>query len=557
MDQEKENRYKQLMQLFAELKNIRCNYEAGGEAITRFCAPGRDFWSTVKESPTKPTNWIYDGTAMGALNLLANGLQGYMASKQTKSFKVGLQSFKTLQYQPYKGRMRSYMHQLDDVFYEMIDKSNFYQAANEAFQVGGSIATMVMFVDLVPDENELVNIVCHPNDVWIAENDVRIVDTVFRRIDMKAKDILRRWPSELDTQFVEQVRQNPYSTHEVIHAVLPRDTRDATKIDNQNKKYGSYWMLPEKQLLLDESGFDSNPYVIWRWSTPNSNTYGWGPAHEAMADIIRSNRMGKDIDDAASLFLYPALNVPVEAQGKLDLRPRGMNPYVDPSRVVTPIQQTGTYPIGIDREQSKQKAIRDHFFVDMFLMLNATSENGKRTATEVLEMQAEKAAIMGAITTRIESEFFDPLFDRYFEIASEQGWLPTPPPELYEMLDGSDIKIDYIGPMSQVQQRFYQKQSIDQPLQKLFGIAAYFPDVLDNIDGDELAMYIANESTLPQSVIRDEKKKAAIRQQRAKQLQAQADAQNNKLNAGAFKDMSQSDPDTLQKMMREQTGGAV
>lgn len=548
MDAEQNKKiYDKLMMMLSTMKNSRSNYEEGWKAITRFCSPDQDFWTTVKENSQKATTWIYDGTAQSALKLLANGLQGYLASKQTKSFNVEIQSMKAVNHKPFSGRLRRYSQELDASFYDLIDKSNFYQACNEIFTIGGSIATVVVYVEKVPDEKAVVCLICHPNDVWIAENDVRQVDTVFRHITMTAKDIVRRWGSELDEQFMTMAREKPYGLHELYHASIPRDTRDVTKIDNLNKKYASYWILPEKTKILQESGFDSNPYVCWRWSTPNNATWGRGPAHEAMAMIIKANRMGKDIDEAANLFLYPPLNVPTETQGKLDLRPRGMNPYTDPRRTVSPIQTTGSYPIAIDREQATQQAIKDAFFTDMFLMLN-NSADSKRTATEVLEMQAEKAAIMGAITSRIESELFDPLFDRFFEIASEQGWLPVPPPELYEMLDGAELKVDYVGPMAQVQRRFSNAQSIDQPMGELAKYAQIFPEILDTVDPDELAKQILDGSTINYKVIRTPQALAAIRQQRMQAIKAQEDAQNAKLNASAVKDLSQADPAKLQQM---------
>ena len=43
--------------------------------------------------------------------------------------------------------------------------------------IGGSIDTATMYTDMVPDEAELVNIVCDPFEVWIAENEARRVDT--------------------------------------------------------------------------------------------------------------------------------------------------------------------------------------------------------------------------------------------------------------------------------------------------------------------------------------------------------------------------------------------
>ncbi len=528
----------ELLNLWGHLKNVRSQYEQGWENITRFCAPDRDFWSITKEHSFDTPRHIFDGTPMSAVNIMANALQGYMASKQTKSFKVGLESYRTLSYKPFEGRMRKYLQDLEDGMYWMINRSNFYDVISEIFRVGGTIGTACVYVDVVPGEDRVVNLLSHPSDIWISENASRIVDTEIRRIPMTAKDMVSRWGSKLSKEFHKGAKINPYKIYDVLHFALPRDTRDVTKIDNLNKPFASYWVYAPERILLHTSGFDENPYIAWRWSTPNNATYGWSPSHTAMAEVLRMNKISKTMMDAAELSVFPALNVPAEQNGKLDLRARGMNPYVDPSRIVKPIQQTGSYPIGRDREQALEVAIREHYMVDMFLMMNQYADT-KRTATEVMEMQSEKATILGAVTSRIESELFDPLFDRYFEIGMKQGWLPSPPPEVYEALQGSELKIDYIGPMSQIQQRFYQNQNL-APVNTLLSYAQFMPEVLDVLDPTELALGVVNDSNLPQPVIRDRKVIEQIRSQRAQMQQAQAQANTAQMNARALKDMSQA-----------------
>jgi hypothetical protein len=546
---------KDIFQLWESLKNSRRPYEDSWKEITKFVSPERNFWDTIKEPQQSASYQIYDGTPLSAVNLLANGLQGYMASKATKSFKIGLESHRTLQHQPYEGRLRRFLQDVEDVFYWMINRSNFYQSVHEAFMVGGTLGTAVMY-SAVSQDNKIYNTVEHLKNVYLAENDAHEVDTLFREIQMTGKDIVRRWKSELKPEFLKRVEESPYEQHSVLHAVLPRDTRDATKWDKLNKKFASYYILISGRVMLEESGFNEFPYTTWRWSTAHGGTYGWGPAHNALADIYRSNQINKGILEAGHLFLYPALNVPYEQMDQLDLRPKGMNPYVDPSRRVYPIQNTGNFPIARDREEAIERAIRDHFFVDMFLMLNQAAENANRTATEVMEMQAEKAAVMGSITSRIESEFFDPLFDRYYEIALEQGWLPPPPPELIDMLAGQELKVDYVGPMTQIQSRFYSKQSVDQPMQRLLQFAQFFPEMLDVIDSDALGRHMANDSSLPQDIIRSRRDTEAIRQQRAQMQQAQMQAEVGQKSAKAAKDLGDTDQPNLQKMMQEAAGVA-
>lgn len=540
---------KKIDQLFAmwdKLKNERSPHEEMWKSITRFCSPDQDFWSNVKENAEGPSNHVFDGTPMSAVTIMANALQGYMASKVTKSFSVGIESYRTLPFMPFEGRVRRYVQDLDDALTWMINHSNFYDSVNEMFRLGGVIGTAVVYADKVPGEDRIVNLISHPNDVWISENSSEVVDTVFRRVWMSMREVIDRWGGDAELQRLAEA--DPFKQYEILHIVLPRSVRDATKIDNTNKPYASYWVDVTKRKLLHESGFDVFPYMVWRWSTPNSSVYGWGPSHNAMAEILRINRLSKTMTDAAQLSVFPALNVPTESIRQVNLNPRGMNAYVDPSRMITPIQQVGNYPIGRDREQAIELAIRQHYMVDMFLMMNQYADTNK-TATEVLEMQAEKAAVMGAITSRIEGELFDRLFNRYFEIGTMNGWLPPPPPEAFEMLNGAELKIDYIGPMAQMQQRFYQKQSIDAPLERILTYAQMLPELLDAIDATELGIRMVAESSLPEDIVRPRAEIKKIQEARAKMMQEQAMADINMKQAKAAKDSEGGD------LLEEMYGG--
>lgn len=521
--------------------------------IARFVSPDRDIWNTSsKEWTHAPASHIYDGTPLSAIRLMANGLQGYMASKQTKSFKIKLESFRSLRQQPYSGRIRRFMQDLEDAFYWVINRSNFYNAVHEAFCNGGTFATTVMFIDRMPGSDKLTFVTEHIKNCWIAENMNREVDTIHRKIMISARDIVKRWPDSLSDDFKQSARERPFQNHEVLHAVFPREDRDYTKVDNQNKRFASVWILTSESVLLEENGFDANPFIVWRWSTASGATYGWGPSHDAIADILRSNQINKSLLMVAQKQAEPPMNVPEERMYDIDLNPAGMNPYTDPRKIITPIQTTGNYSVGLDREQSIQRSIREHYMVDMFLMLNQL--NGKsadRTATEVMEMQAEKAAILGTTTARIENELFDPMFDRIFELAAKAGWLPPAPPEMFEMIGPQELKIDYVGPMSQLQQRFYSQQSVDKPMARLMSYAEVFPEIKVLIDGEKLGRRIINDSPLPQDLVRSERETRLIKQRQAQMEQQAAAAQIANQEAQALRNASEANMENLKQLQRE------
>jgi len=530
---------KQIIQKHKRLEEFRNPYLAEWKDIAKFMAPGKDFWNALKDNKAKASSDIFDGTAISAVRVLANGLQGYMA-RRGKFFKTELETYRQQRQEP-----REYLQSIDQLFNWIFDKSNFYDFVNEAFRTGATIATMVGYIEPVRNEKLLFH-VCHPKEVWIASNDSYEIDTVSRQIQMTNREIANRW-KDAPERIRQDAKTAPYKEKKVIHQTFPRTDRDVTKLDKKNKKFASIWVLEDEKITLEESGFDIFPYIVWRWSTEHGGTYGRGPAHDALTDVLRSNLLSKDLLDASQYFLNPAKNVPQEKMDLFDLNPGGMNPYADPSRIITPINSGGSYPVGKDVQAAIEAKIKDHFMVDMFLMLN-NSMDSKKTAYEVNAMQSEKAAVMEPTTARIESEFFDQLFDLTFYHAKKLGWVPTPPEEVSRILQTTAVKINYTNLMSALRDRYYDNQMSYAEVQKLFQMSQFDQSVLDVADLKEYARDMLSKSTFPHKAIRTKRQMAQIAQQRAQQQQEEIQSENLKKQASAVKDMSGADPQLLQQM---------
>jgi len=530
---------KEIVKKHSSLIKFRTPYEAEWKDITKFITPGTNFWDEIKDNKAKASSDIYDGTAISAVRVLANGLQGYMARKG-KFFNLELDTYSVRRSEP-----RPYLQSVENLFNWIFDKSNFYDFVNESFRTGATIATLVAYIEPINNEKLLFH-ACHPKNVYIAANDQYQVDTVSREMMMSYRDVAKRWEIT-DVSFLEKAKNSPYEEIKIIHQTFPRTDRDVTKWDKKNKKYASIWVIEAEKYLLEESGFDVFPYIVWRWSTEHGGTYGRGPAHDALTDVLRSNLLSKDLLDASQYFLNPAWNVPQEKMDLLDINPGGMNPYADPSRIVSPIQTSGSYPVGKDVQASIEAKIKDHFMTDMFLMLN-NSMDSKRTATEVMEMQAEKAAVMEPTTARIESEFFDQLFDLVFYHAKKLGWVEPPPEDVSQILQTSSVKINYNNLMSALRDRHYDNQMSYAEVQKLFQMAEFDQSVLDVADLKEYARELLSKSTFPHKAIRTKRQMAQIAQQRAQQQEEEMQSENLKKQAGAAKDLSQADPKVLQQL---------
>ena len=293
--------------------------------------------------------------------------------------------------------------------------------------------------------------------------------------------------------------------------------------------------------------------MVWRYSKSGKEVYGRSPALLALSDIKGLNLMAKTMLGAAQMAVDPPLNIPSDLAGKIQWKPRGLNYYSDPSKVVHPATTGISFPIGVDREQAKQKIIEQHFQVDFFLML-ARAE-GTMTATEVMERQGEKAAVLGASIGRLQSEALNKAIDMVFRIENEAGRLPRVPDALLEY-GGDAIDIVYMGTLAQAQRRLFKTQGIKQGLDAILPVLQISPEASDVPDWDETVRELLESSGFPQKLIKSKERVDALRQAR-QQAQAQENAINDAMSmAEGVKTASEADKN-LGGALTSQLAGAM
>jgi hypothetical protein len=277
-----------------------------------------------------------------------------------------------------------------------------------------------------------------------------------------------------------------------------------------------------------------------------------------MADIKGLNLMSKTLLGAAQLAVDPAYNVPAYLLGKTQLKPRGLNYMDNPADRITPIHTSEKFLIGVDREQAKQKAIKERFHVDTFLMLASLEGRGQRTAYEVSEMMAEKAAVLGAELGAFNT-CLDTLLDSVYEIEMRQSVprMPIAPDILQQMAEEDPhLRFDpvYMGPLAQAQRERFAKDGLRKffsellPLVNLQTAGGQPASILDNFDLDEAGRILADSNRVPASVVLTKEQVAKTRKGRMEAMQ-QASAKEDAMGAiQGLKTISEADRNTGGKL---------
>ncbi len=480
------------------LEEIRRPWQALWQEIADHVLPLRSDLAGTAPGGQRQDTRIYDGTALSALNLFADGMHGYLVSPALRWFRLRMPD-DALNDVPEVSR---WLEDVESHLYSVFNRSNFYQEMQMHFLDGGSLGTAPLYIEEDAGAGRVMFSEWHPGEVCIAENAWGEVDVVHRKYRVSARKLLQRFGKEALPRVIRDAAgDQPFREFEILHCIYPREDYDRGMLDSGNKPVASVWVWPGDGSVIRESGFSYHPVATWRYAKSGREPYGRSPASFALAEIVGLNQIGKSLLVAAQKEVDPPIEAPAKYQGVLNLKPRGVNYYDDPGSPVRPIKLGINFPVGLDREEQKRRAIREHFHVDFFLMLAQNEAARQLTATEVIERQGEKAIVLGAAVSRLNSEVLDRIIDRVFQIEAGAGRLPQPPDVLLDR-PGQEVDIEYQGPLAQAQRRLFRTQGIQRSLESALPIFQLSRDSAMVINWDEALRELLESNGMPQRAIR-------------------------------------------------------
>ncbi len=526
------------------LKEVKRDYEDRDYDIARYVNPRRELLKDSQRFDNKGMargKDSYSGVPSSALSIWVDGMQGHMVSQS-------LRWFKSILGDPFLNRIdevQQYLQWYDEAMYGEFNQSNFYAILNEWFRDAGSVGTATLYTEEDIGRDVAVHTVIHPREVFIAEDRYGNVDTIFRKFFLTAKQAVDKFGTgKLDQKIVNNAEEHPEKKHEFIHAVFPNTDRMFGSLLAKDKPISSVYVQTEGGIdgedVVSQSGYDINPYAVWRLRKNSDEIYGYSPAADAMVEIIKSHQLGKTLLKAAHMAVAPPKNIPEHMRGHTEMGPDGLNYFERGGDVATVIQTGINYPVAIDREEKIQRIIEGAYRVEFFLIL-ARAER-EMTATEIMERQAEKAVLLGPQVDRLEQEGLRKNFDVVSDIADKAGRLPEPPQILIDSIEESkrrgrkpaSIDIRFIGPLAQAQRRLFQMQPIKNGLNELAQASVVFPKVLDRVNEDKLAERILDSTDFPQDIMRTDAELEEFRERQADELAEQQATQAAQGAADAY-----------------------
>jgi hypothetical protein len=327
----------------------------------------------------------------------------------------------------------------------------------------------------------------------------------------------------VDQGFLDNLKTNPYQERELLHAVEPRQDADENSYDIRKAKIASLWVDVAKKKLLMESGYRWMPSVSWRWRKNNDEIYGRSPAWDAIIDILIANEQGRSNLIGGHKMVEPPMSAPKHLRTLVNTGPKSWT-YVENEaelKMITPLMTVQNLPFAVQCQERTAQNIRNHFGAPFFdVLTQAAMQKVELTATQVIEITGERAAILSTRVGMLESEALNPIQDRFFEIECRAGRMPMPPDILWALMK-PHMEVQYMGVLSQVQQLLTKVKEIQTGLGLIAQVAQYWAPAMDRIDGDKLVDEIVKFTNFPMTCISSNERTTEIRKQRAQMQQKQ------------------------------------
>jgi hypothetical protein len=505
------------------LRTTRSDVEAYWQEISEYVLPRRATFTEEVSTNVKRNRHILDSTAPRSLELFASFFHTMMSNPARKWFRMGIMGQKV---ENLPAMTRQWLEAVEDrMMAEMEGQSSrLYTQLHTLYLDIGAFGSGVLYEDAPFDQLRVQNF--HLSDVVWEENAFGQVHAVYRRFKMSPNQAKSRWPDRDLGKSLESTRNQP-DTLDFIHAVfpatkgfdlaekLPGDLKLTTAFETPGgPQFASVFINATDRRVIEIGTFQEFPYQIPRWYRVQGQPTGRSPAMTVFPDIKMVNRMMETILRGAEKLVDPPLMVPDGGLvSPIRLFPGGITfteGQTDPKPLIPP--GASRIDVGDQLLQQRQQAIRDGFFVSLFL----TPDSPVKTATQVLQEVNERNQALAPMLLRQQDELFHGLIARVFGLLNRLGRFPDPPPEL----QGQELDISFVNPLNSSQQQVEGMGTL-RIMESLAPWAQIDPSVFDLFDPDAVAKTVFEASGAPASILRSSRAIAGIRQQRQQAQQQQ------------------------------------
>ena len=255
---------------------------------------------------------------------------------------------------------------------------------------------------------------------------------VFHTTSLPANEILEKYPEfSFPKNMTDTIKNNPQTPIRLVQSLIGTDFTAWVDVggDLENN-------------IVARGTFETNPYIIFRWSLVSGEIYGRGPVLRALPDIKTANKVVELVLKNATIAvsgIWQADDDGVINLSNINLTPGAIIPKAVGSSGLTPLSSGADFDVSQIVLRDLRDRIRHTLLADRLGLLS----DKEMTATEILARNADMVRILGATYGRLLHEFIKPLCERGLQILSRRG--------LIEKISlHSDAELKYLAPIAQM-----------------------------------------------------------------------------------------------------------
>ena len=255
---------------------------------------------------------------------------------------------------------------------------------------------------------------------------------VFHTTSLPACDLMERYPDFVfPNNMRDTIKSDPQTPIRLVQALIGKDFTAWVDVggDFENN-------------VVARGTFETNPYIIFRWSLVSGELYGRGPVLRALPDIKTANKVVELVLKNATIAvsgIWQADDDGVINLSNINLTPGAIIPKAVGSSGLTPLQSGSDFDVSQIVLRDLRDRIRHTLLADRLGLLS----DKEMTATEILARNSDMVRILGATYGRLLNEFIKPLCERGLQILSRRGLID-------EISLHSDAELKYIAPIAQM-----------------------------------------------------------------------------------------------------------
>ena len=526
-------RIEEILGLNNYLQGQRGNWDSYYQDCADFVLPRKAWISSIRINGEQlKFNFLYSVRAIRDVKKAAAGFQSQLTNPSSKWF--GFQPLDTKLRD--SGRLQKYFKECEEIQMSVMGQSNFYNMDIENYVDHLVFGTGNLMTEEDPKSHVRYNEI--PIEQYNFEEDERgRVCGVYRNAKYTASQLIKWFGNECSKGIKDAMADSkPFQLFEILHYVYERHERDVSKKDKFNKPWASVWIVKKEAHVLEEGGFEENPYAVSRFWKDANDPRGFSPTMDVLASIKLANAQKRTNIRMSMKKADPALMMP--DRGWLaapNLNPGYINYYnkkhtsPDDFRA---IENKGDFNINVEAMEMENVEIDQAYYIPMFETLANITK--KMSIPEVQRRIAENLQFVGPTIGRLLDEGKTPPLIRTFNILERRRIFPPRPREL----EGQKLDIIYLSPLAKAQ-RQSEMNGIMAWLQMISEIAQFKPEAIDVPNVDKIIASAGElqgvdpEFSNEKDVIADIRNKRAKSQQMAAQLQA-AESASKSASQGAM-----------------------